>query len=226
MDKWNLFQRFLITENSQISILEFLINALLILLLSFVLEFTYRKCAKSLSGRRAFATNFFLIAFTTMLIISIVKSSLALSLGLVGALSIVRFRSAIKEPEELAFLFFTIGIGLGFGANQRVVTIVAAIILLAVIWVRHLTSKKTRKQNLYLTVSSNGSGKPSLQNIDDLVQQIFKASKLVRFDETADLIEAGFWIETKKANDLQQFKTRLSEISSETRVSFVDNNSF
>ncbi len=226
MDKFNLFQRFLITENSQISILEFLINAVIILLLSFILEFTYRRCAKSLSGRRAFATNFFLIAFTTMLIISIVKSSLALSLGLVGALSIVRFRSAIKEPEELAFLFFTIGIGLGFGANQRVVTIVAAFILLAVIWVRHLTSKKTRKQNLYLTVSGNGSGKPSLQNIDDLVQQVFKASKLVRFDETADLIEAGFWIETKKANDLQQFKTRLSEISSETRVSFVDNNSF
>jgi hypothetical protein len=226
MDKFNLFQRFLITENSHISIWEFLINAVIILLLSFILEFTYRRCAKSLSGRRAFATNFFLIAFTTMLIISIVKSSLALSLGLVGALSIVRFRSAIKEPEELAFLFFTIGIGLGFGANQRVVTIVAAFILLAVIWVRHFTSKKTRKQNLYLTVSGNGSGKPSLQNIDDLVQQVFKASKLVRFDETADLIEAGFWIETKKANDLQQFKTQLSEISSETRVSFVDNNSF
>lgn len=226
MDKWNLFQRFLITENAQISIWEFLINAVIILLLSFILEFTYRRCAKSLSGRRAFATNFFLIAFTTMLIISIVKSSLALSLGLVGALSIVRFRSAIKEPEELAFLFFTIGVGLGFGANQRVVTIVAAIILLAVIWVRHFASRKTRKQNLYLTVSSNGSGKPSLENIDGLVQQVFKASKLVRFDETNDLIEAGFWIETKKANDLQQFKTRLNELSPETRVSFVDNNSF
>ncbi len=226
MDKFNLFQRFLITENSQISIWEFLINAVIILLLSFILEFTYRRCAKSLSGRRAFATNFFLIAFTTMLIISIVKSSLALSLGLVGALSIVRFRSAIKEPEELAFLFFTIGIGLGFGANQRVVTIVAAFILLSVIWVRHFTSRKTRKQNLYLTVSSNGAGKPSLENIDGLVQQVFKASKLVRFDETNDLIEAGFWIETKKSNDLQHFKNRLSEISPETRVSFVDNNSF
>ena len=226
MDKWNLFQRFLITENAQISIWEFLINAAIILLLSFFLEFTYRRCAKSLSGRRAFATNFFLIAFTTMLIISIVKSSLALSLGLVGALSIVRFRSAIKEPEELAFLFFTIGIGLGFGANQRVVTVVAAIILLMVIWIRHFTSRKRRKQNLYLTVSGNGLGKPSLGNIDELVHQIFKASKLVRFDETQDLIEAGFWIETRKASDLQQFKKRLSEISPDTRVSFVDNNSF
>ena len=58
----------------------------------------------------------------TVVVISIVKSSLALSLGLVGALSIVRFRSAIKEPEELAYLFLSIGIGLGLGAGQRVVT--------------------------------------------------------------------------------------------------------
>jgi hypothetical protein len=226
MDKWNLFQRFLITESSHISIREFLINALIVLILSFALEWTYSRCAKSLSGRKAFAANFFLIAFTTMLIISIVKSSLALSLGLVGALSIVRFRSAIKEPEELAYLFFTIGIGLGFGADQRVVTIVGAAVLLAVIWARYLSSKKTRKQNLYLTVSGTGKGKPQLENIDGLVQEAFKASKLVRFDETPELIEAGFWIEINKAADLQQFKNKLNEISPDTRVSFVDNNSF
>ncbi|MCG6186600.1 DUF4956 domain-containing protein [Maribellus maritimus] len=226
MDKWNLFQRFLITENAQISIGDFVINAIIILVLSLILEFTYSRCAKSLSGRKAFGANFFLIAFTTMLIISIVKSSLALSLGLVGALSIVRFRSAIKEPEELAYLFFTIAIGLGMGANQRIVTVVGAIVLLAIIWVRYLTSSKTRKQNLYLTVSSTGQRKPGLENIDFVVRDIFKASKLVRYDETADLIEAAFWIEIKKTDDLQQFKIRLNEINPEIRISFVDNNSF
>ena len=134
MDKWNLFQRFLITESAQVSVVDFLINTGIILVLSLILEFTYTRCAKSLSGRRTFAANFFLVAFTTMLIISIVKSSLALSLGLVGALSIVRFRSAIKEPEELAYLFFTISIGLGLGANQRIVTVVGALVLLLIIW--------------------------------------------------------------------------------------------
>jgi hypothetical protein len=62
-----------------------------------------------------------MITMTTMLIITIVKASLALSLGLVGALSIVRFRAAIKEPEELAYLFLAIAIGLDFGAGQRVI---------------------------------------------------------------------------------------------------------
>ena len=226
MDKWNLFQRFLITENAQISIVDFLINAGIILTLSLILEFTYTRCAKSLSGRKAFGANFFLIAFTTMLIISIVKSSLALSLGLVGALSIVRFRSAIKEPEELAYLFFTISIGLGLGANQRIITIVAALVLLAIIWVRHFSSTKSRQQNLYLTVSGSGNKKPSLENVDKLVQQNFKASKLVRYDETSELIETAFWVEIKKTDDLQNFKNKLNDLSPEIRVSFVDNDSF
>ena len=226
MDKWNLFQRFLITENAQISIWDFVINAIIILILSLILEFTYSRCAKSLSGRKAFAANFFLIAFTTMLIISIVKSSLALSLGLVGALSIVRFRSAIKEPEELAYLFVTIALGLGLGADQRVITVVAALILIGIIWARYLTSKKTRQQNLYLTVSSMGENKPGLENIDKVVQENFKASKLVRYDETADLIEAAFWVEIKKTEDLKSFKNQLNELNPDIRVSFIDNNSF
>jgi len=226
MDKWDLFQRFLITENAQISIRDFLINAVIVLVLSLVLEFTYARCAKSLSGRKAFAANFFLIAFTTMLIISIVKSSLALSLGLVGALSIVRFRSAIKEPEELAYLFFTISVGLGLGANQRIITIVGALVLLSIIWAKYLLSKKTRQQNLYLTVSANGSGKPALENIDSVVQENFKASKLVRYDETPELIEAAFWVEIKNTKNLQSFKDKINTISPDIRVSFVDNNSF
>ena len=57
---------------------------------------------------------------------------MALSLGLVGALSIVRFRTPIKEPEELAYLFICIAAGLGLGANQTVPTVVAIFIILIV----------------------------------------------------------------------------------------------
>ena len=63
-------------------------------------------------------------------VILIVKSSLALSLGLVGALSIVRFRTPIKEPEELIYLFLAIAIGLGFGAGQIVPSGIISIAIL------------------------------------------------------------------------------------------------
>ena len=88
-----------------------------------------------------------------MLIITIVKSSLALSLGLVGALSIIRFRAAIKEPEELSYLFMAIAIGLGFGADQTLITIIAFIIIMAIVVFSKKFSKKNQNdQNLQLTI--------------------------------------------------------------------------
>ena len=226
MDKWSLFQRFLIAESSQINVWDFVINAGLALVLSVLLEFTYAKCAKSLSGRKIFASNFFLIGFTTMLIISIVKSSLALSLGLVGALSIVRFRSAIKEPEELAYLFYTIAIGLGLGANQRVITVVAFLILLTIIWVKYLTSKKSKQQNLFLSVSGSNNAKLTLGELDRMLTAHFKAFHLSRYDDSDDLIEASYWIETSKIANLEDFKNELQKNAPGVQISFVDNKSF
>ena len=90
---------------------------------------------------------------TTMFIITIVKSSLALSLGLVGALSIIRFRTAIKEPEELSYLFICIGIGLGLGAGYRVVTIIALFLIFIIILIRsRLDTKELSNETIYLNL--------------------------------------------------------------------------
>ena len=85
---------------------------------SFSLRQLYVRYGRSMNNREYFGNIFVLLGVTTCSVIIIVKYSLALSLGLVGALSIVRFRAAIKEPEELVFLFLVIAFGLAFGANQ------------------------------------------------------------------------------------------------------------
>jgi hypothetical protein len=72
----------------------------------------YRRYGSSLSNRKVFSDVFWLLSVTTTVVIMVVKFSIALSLGLVGALSIVRFRAAIKEPEELVYLFLVIAIGI------------------------------------------------------------------------------------------------------------------
>ena len=83
------------TQAIQISLPLFVANLLLSALLAWILGRVYVKFGTTLSNREQFARNFLLVTTTTMLIITIVKSSLALSLGLVGALSIIRFRAAI-----------------------------------------------------------------------------------------------------------------------------------
>lgn len=100
-----------------------------------VIRFLYLNYGRSLNNREYFGNIFMLLSLATCSVIIIVKYSLALSLGLVGALSIVRFRAAIKEPEELVYLFLVIAMGLAFGANQiaigLVVLLFSSIIIIA-----------------------------------------------------------------------------------------------
>lgn len=86
--------------------------------ISIYLRFLYSRFSVSASHRDSVTRVFPMLTLVTIGVIAVVKSSLALSLGLVGALSIVRFRAAIKEPEELVYLFLCIGVGLALGAQQ------------------------------------------------------------------------------------------------------------
>ena len=124
---------FFINQNIQIDIQGFVISLFSAAVLSFLVQLFYIRYSSSLSNRKEFSKNFVVLGVTTTIVIMIVKSSLALSLGLVGALSIVRFRAAIKEPEELVYLFLIIAIGLGCGANQLVIITTGIIFSLIII---------------------------------------------------------------------------------------------
>lgn len=221
-NNWELFQKFLITENSKIEVSDLLINSLIVLVLSLLLELTYAKCAKSLSNKKLFANNFLLLGFTTMFIITIVKSSLALSLGLVGALSIVRFRAAIKEPEELAYLFFTISVGLGLGANQRMVTLTAFGILMVILWGRYFAgSKKTQHRNLFLTLRSDNASM-NMTDIHGLVGEHFKSNSLKRLDNESSRTEASFHVDVKSPEHMIAFSDAMKASHPAVKVGFID----
>ncbi|MBN1582689.1 MAG: DUF4956 domain-containing protein [Anaerolineae bacterium] len=146
-----------LTTPAPLSLTALAVNLVLSIVLSTVLAWFYERYGKSLSNRAHFAQTLPLLAMTTVLIISVVKSSLALSLGLVGALSIVRFRTAIKEPEELLYLFMAIGIGLGIGADQRLPTILAVLIFMGYLMMRVLIVPRRIASNMYLHVAAPGS---------------------------------------------------------------------
>ena len=88
---------FFVNQNVQIDIPNFVISLICAVILSFFVQLFYVKYSSTLSNRREFSKNFVILAVTTCIVIMIVKSSLALSLGLVGALSIVRFRHPVKS---------------------------------------------------------------------------------------------------------------------------------
>ena len=103
-------EQYLFNYNVEINYTNFVIAIIISTFLAFSIKLTYMRCSNSLNDKNHFADIFIPLAIVTTLVITVIKFSLALSLGLVGALSIVRFRAAIKEPEELVYLFFIIGI--------------------------------------------------------------------------------------------------------------------
>lgn len=111
-----------------ISLFGALTSIFMTLLATFLVRMVYIRFGGSMNNRAQFANSFLLLGMTTCVIIIVVKYSLALSLGLVGALSIVRFRAAIKDPEEITVLFLVIAIGLSFGANQYPIGIMISIV--------------------------------------------------------------------------------------------------
>jgi len=217
------FQDFLVNQNAPIDLVNFAISLVLAAILSYILAKVYVKYGTSLSNRKKFSGNFVLITTTTTLIITIVKSSLALSLGLVGALSIVRFRAAIKEPEELAFLFLAISMGLGFGADQWAVTTAAFAIICLLIMGRHFYYKKEEEHNLYLTVSGKSLGELGLKKVVEILKKHCDSVRLKRFDKSDEnFLEASFIVDFSSFEKLEKAKEELNNLSKSITISYLD----
>jgi len=152
------------SASGPLSLTSLALNLLVGLILALTVAWYYENFGQSLSNRHKLAQLLPVLTLTTALVISIVKSSLALTLGLVGALSIVRFRTAIKEPEELIFLFIAIAIGLGVGADQRWLTVVGTVVIIGYMAVRLLLGRKSQANNLYLNILLREEDQASLFN--------------------------------------------------------------
>jgi hypothetical protein len=182
-----------LTEAAPLSLSALAFNLLISVLLSGAMAWFYTRYGASFSNRARFAQTLPLLAMTTVLVISVVKSSLALSLGLVGALSIVRFRTAIKEPEELLYLFVAMAIGVGLGADQRLPTILAVAFFAGYLALRALLRPRRLASNLYLNVTT-----PKADNTFARIRDILTAHvadvDLRRVDTDAATLQATYLI--------------------------------
>ena len=219
-----IFDQFLIETEKTIPIFGFFINFILTFLLSLFLSYLYQIFGRSLSNRESFSRNFILISLTTMLIITIVKSSLALSLGLVGALSIIRFRTAIKEPEELSFLFIAIAIGLGFGANQIYITLIGFIlIVIAFVIISRSSGRDIKKDSMYLDIKTDNN-KINVKNLKKTVLENCSEVELKRYNRSNDNVEFLFVIKLNSNKYLDILDNSIKELDSTAKVSFLENN--
>ena len=106
-----------------INIVKFIINLFLLYIVVRFVSHQFRKYYKQLDGINHNSFNWTNYSIAIYIIVSAIQNSLALSLGMIGALSIIRFRTAIKDPSELIFLLFITGISISFAANMEIIAI-------------------------------------------------------------------------------------------------------
>lgn len=145
------------------AVLDLVGHLLIGFVLSLLLCFQFRWFKQGQSQLRDFNQVIPLMVLSTVLIISIIKSSLALSLGLVGALSIVRFRTPIKEPEELVYIFLAIAVGIGLGAQEAEMTVVGFVLILGMMSIYQWQKRSWKDSTqVILTLSDSTTTSPEV----------------------------------------------------------------
>jgi len=214
-----------ISQITPLSLPILLLNLILGTGVSLIIAWYYVKFGNSLSNRLHFGAILPLLTLITLLVISIVKSSLALSLGLVGALSIVRFRTAIKDPEELIFLFLAIAVGLGFGADQRVPTLVAVGVIMLFLLARALLfRRRTALHNLYLNIQLRDTdGRENIfTEINQFMLREFQTVDFRRLDHSNDMLQITYYVNAQNQEQLVHTLDSLRRTYPESTISIVE----
>ena len=205
----------------QLDIIPTLFSFAMCVIMSFIVRDFYIKRSFSLTGKMHIGSIIPVLSAVVFLVIIVVKSSLALSLGLVGALSIVRFRTPIKEPEELVYLFLAIAIGLGYAAGQILITTVLILSTLVMIyfWLSNRTLSQVNEYNLVINWQDQ---KVEFEELLNKLKSYSKDLKLVRLDKNSIESTAVMLVTPEGESFVELITKDLKALDNEISVTFFE----
>ncbi|HWQ75882.1 MAG TPA: DUF4956 domain-containing protein, partial [Syntrophomonas sp.] len=195
------------------------VSLLVAFLLGLFIYAVYKKTFNGVMYSRNFNISLVAMAMITCLIIMGVTSNIVLSLGMVGALSIVRFRSAIKDPIDIVFIFWAIAAGIVTGAGQYLLSIFGSLVVGLMLIA--FTHKSVGEIPYMFIVNCNGSEteKLLLGKLQENVKRMKVKSKAVRSGQNIELT-----VEVRLKNDDTDFVNQLSDIDGVEDVVLVSYN--
>lgn len=167
-----------------VSIFDFFIGLFEVLLLSIVFTYIYQKYSTSVSNRKIFSYQFVPYTVSIFLIVFTIKSSLVLSLGLVGALSIIRFRTAVKETEQIISLLYLTGVSIALAANQFVLPIISSIVVFLFYYMRNKFYSENEKEDNIIVSEFEKFDETLFNDAINGIKKEFKINiSIISFDE-------------------------------------------
>lgn len=200
---------------NQVSLIEIAVGILIAFALGMFIYWTYYKTFRGVVYSHNYNITFVIMTMLTALIIMTISTNIVLSLGMVGALSIVRFRTAVKDPMDIMYTFWGVTAGIATGAKLYPIAIIGS---LAISGVLFLLAKKRGKDAPYLLIIQHE------QRAGDEVKAILRRMKHVLKSKTVrkDMVEMT--VEMRLKDDNTMFVTELSEIEGVKDVSLMSYN--
>jgi|TARA_B100000530_G_C15894683_1_gene462885 hypothetical protein len=193
-----------------VSILDFLVGIFELILLSLSFKFIYDRYSTSVSNRHVFSFFFLPFSVSIFLIVVTIKSSLVLSLGLVGALSIIRFRTAIKETEQIVSLLYLTGISISIAANQLILPIITSIIIFLFYLIRYQKmSKINNTENVIVSEILNFKESAFKEIIDEISNEKMINISLVSLNQKDDKINIILTFSELDLNLIENYKSKI-----------------
>lgn len=183
--------------NGSISVEMILISLLVSFVISLFIVFVYKKTFSGVVYNKTIVMTIVMIAMVTSMVIRTINSNLSLSLGMVGALSIIRFRTAIKEPMDTAFLFWAIVSGIMCGAGLYFIAVCGSLLLGLLFYVLYLMDIKAKSQYLLVVIYKSENSQVVESKLDSLTKKKLKSKSVngnnvievtyeVEYDNTVD----------------------------------------
>lgn len=211
----DFFKKSVLTLDSftTVSYYEIVVGLILSFLVGMFIYITYKKCFRGVVYSYNYNVSFVLITMITTVIIMTISTNIVLSLGMVGALSIVRFRTAVKDPLDIAYMFWAISAGIAIGASMYPLAIIGSIAFaLTLFWL----SRKKVSGDIYLLIIQHYDG--ATDDVRKIVGQL--KGKLKSKSIRRGLIEMT--IEVRLTDDNTAFMSALNAIEGVEATSLVN----
>lgn len=202
----DIFKSSFLEKATSFAIIDFVIAMALAFALGLFIFFIYKKTYNGVMYSASFGVSLMAMSMITTLVILAVTSNVVLSLGMVGALSIVRFRTAIKEPMDIAFLFWSIAVGIVLGAGLIPLAVFGSLFVGLILFV--FVNRKTSDHPYIMILNCTGSEaeKAALAMLKNKVKKQVLKSKTI----SKNGIELT--LEVRLLGDESDFVNEVSEV--------------
>lgn len=191
-------------------------------LLGWVIAWTYFRTHRGFSYSQSFANTLILLTVITTLIILVIGDNIARAIGIFGAFSIIRFRTAVKEARDTAFVFFCLAVGLALGTGSFILGIIGTGFIVGLIFALHMGNFAGPKPFDYVLSFSLDTNQDD-QPFNAIFDQYLSAQQLlnVKADKNKNVMKFNFSITLKKNRSLNEFLQQLKDIKGIEQVNAV-----